>query len=217
MDPLNNSASRISGLYLLTRETADTAALLADVDTALRAGVRVLQYRDKSSDQTRRLNQAQALASLCRAQACCLIINDDVALAAAASADGVHLGEHDGEIASARAMLGSDCIIGVSCYNDVARARRAVADGADYVAFGAFHSSTTKPLARPASVSVLHDARDLPVPRVAIGGIDADNGTALIEAGADALAVLGAIWDADDIGVATRALSSLFSSAGISR
>jgi thiamine-phosphate pyrophosphorylase len=208
-------ARSITGLYLLTRETADTEALLADVERVLKAGVRVLQYRDKSADSVRRLAQARALRGLCGRFGVTLIINDDVDLALAVAADGVHLGEDDAPIAAARLRLGADRIIGVSCYNGLARAERAVAEGADYVAFGAFFSSATKPQARAATPQLLRDARKLHVPIVAIGGIDAGNGGALIEAGADALAVLGSVWDASDPGRAAQAMAALFLESGM--
>ena len=214
---LSRPDSSIAGLYLITRETADTGQLLAAVAAALTAGVRVLQYRDKSSDAARRGEQARALVALCQHHRVPMIVNDDVELALAAAADGVHLGAQDASFSLARARLGPGRIIGVSCYNSMANAERAVAAGADYVAFGAFFPSTTKPLARRASVQLLRDARALTVPVVAIGGIDALNGSALIAAGADALAVVGAVWDAADIAASVRALSSLFSHSDADR
>jgi thiamine-phosphate pyrophosphorylase len=207
-------AGPIAGLYLLTRETADSEALCAGVEALLKAGVRLLQYRDKSAAAPRRLAQAQALRLLCARYGAVLIINDDVDLALAVAADGVHLGADDAELATARARLGADRIIGVSCYNELARAERAVAEGADYVAFGAFFGSTTKPQARAATPQLLRDARTLGVPVVAIGGIDASNGRVLVEAGASALAVLGAVWDATDPGRAAQAVISLFPESG---
>jgi thiamine-phosphate pyrophosphorylase len=204
----------ITGLYLLTRETADTAALCATVTAALAAGARLLQYRDKSTDAARRLAQAKALRALCNGYGAMLIINDDVDLALAVAADGVHLGEDDVALATARARLGADRIIGVSCYNELARAERAIDEGADYVAFGAFFNSGTKPQARVATPQLLRDARKFPVPVVAIGGIDAGNGRLLVEAGASALAVLGAVWDAADPGRAAQAIVSLFPESG---
>lgn len=218
MSPVNNFRKRgvspIAGLYLLTRETADTQALVAGVGAALAGGARVLQYRDKSSDRARRVEQAGALQRLCRVHGVTLIINDDVALALAVDADGVHLGEHDATLADARCKLGADRILGVSCYDKFALAERAVAAGADYIAFGAFFDSGTKPLARRASLQLLRDAGRLPVPVVAIGGIDARNGADLIAAGADALAVLGSVWDAADVTAAAHAISLLFSNSG---
>lgn len=207
----SSQTSRIAGLYLITRECADTALLLSAVSAAISGGARVVQYRDKSADAARRLQQAQALRAVCRAEDCLLIVNDDVALAKAVEADGVHLGADDGSVAAARCVLGADRVIGVSCYNRIELAVAAVQAGADYVAFGAFFASGTKPMARSASPQLLRDARALGVPRVAIGGITADNGAALVAAGADALAVLGALWDADDIGVEAARITQLFS------
>ncbi len=212
---LPNTRSRsIAGLYLLTRETADTVALCTTVTAALAAGARLLQYRDKSMDAVRRLAQARALRALCNTYGAMLIVNDDVDLVLAVAADGVHLGEDDAPLAEARGRLGTDRIIGVSCYNELARAERAVDQGADYIAFGAFFSSGTKPQARVATPQLLRDARKFSVPIVAIGGIDASNGHQLVEAGANALAVLGAVWDAPDPGSAAQAIVSLFPESG---
>ena len=207
-------ASAISGLYLLTRETADSAALLDGTAAAVAGGARVVQYRDKSADPERRHAQATALAALCHAQGVPLIINDDVDLARRVGADGVHLGAGDATVAAARAVLGTSCIIGVSCYDDESRARRAVAEGADYLAYGAFFASGTKPLAGRAPLTLLESASRLGRPVVAIGGIDAHNGGRLVAAGASALAVLGAVWDAADMRAAARAISSLFPAQG---
>jgi thiamine-phosphate pyrophosphorylase len=202
---------RIRGVYLLTRETADTSALCTGVEAALRGGVRLLQYRDKSGDSGRHREQARALRELTRRYQAALIINDDVTLAAECGADGVHLGEHDGDLRAARAALAPDAIIGASCYNDLRHAEAAAHAGADYLAFGAFFASGTKPGARRADVTLLHQSERFALPRVAIGGIDAHNARPLIAAGAAAIAVLGAIWDAPDREVAARELTQLFS------
>lgn len=202
---------RIRGVYLLTREMADTATLCAGVEAALRGGVRLLQYRDKSGDAARHREQAQALRELTRRHGALLIVNDDVALATDCAADGVHLGERDGDIATARAALGAGAIIGASCYDDLRRAETAARTGADYIAFGAFFASGTKPAARRADVTLLQQSERFGLPRVAIGGIDAHNARPLIAAGASAIAVLGAIWDAPDREVAARALTQQFS------
>lgn len=207
----SSQSSRIAGLYLITRESADTTLLVRTVNAAIRGGARVVQYRDKSTDAGRRLQQAQALRAVCRGEGCTLIVNDDVALAKAVEADGVHLGAEDGSVAAARSVLGGGRIIGVSCYNRIDLAVAAVQAGADYVAFGAFFASGTKPMARSAAPQLLRDARTLGVPRVAIGGITADNGAGLVAAGADALAVLAALWDADDIGMEAARITQLFS------
>ena len=201
---------RIRGVYLLTRETADTPALCAGVEAALRGGVRLLQYRDKSDDAGRRREQTHALRDLTRRHHAVLIINDDVALASACDADGVHLGEDDGEIAAARDALGPTALIGASCYNALRHAEAAARAGADYLAFGAFFASGTKPGARRADVTLLHQSERFGLPRVAIGGLDAHNAGPVIAAGAAAIAVLGAVWDAPDREAAARALTDLF-------
>ena len=139
-----------------------------------------------------------------------LIVNDDVDLALASGAAGVHLGEHDADLASARARLGPCAIVGVSCYDSLGRARALAAAGADYVAFGAFHPSPTKPHARSATPALLREAKALGVPLVAIGGITAANGAALVEAGANYLAAISAIFAASDVRAAARAFAALF-------
>ena len=202
----------LRGVYLLTRETADSDALCAGVAAALRAGVAIVQYRDKSTNHGRRLEQARALRELTRAHRALLIINDDLALAQAIAADGVHLGLEDTALAQARTELGSDLLIGASCYNDLARAHAAAQAGADYIAFGAFFPSGTKPAARQADPSLLRESATLGLPRVAIGGITAHNARPLLAAGADSIAVLGAIWDAPDREAAARELVQLFES-----
>jgi len=200
----------LHGLYLLTREDASDTRLCAGVSAALGAGARCVQYRDKSNDPQRRLRQALALLALCHQHQAPLIINDDVALAERIGADGVHLGKNDPSVAMARARLGPQALIGVSCYNQWDRAQAAAEAGADYLAFGAFFDSDTKPQAIRAAPELLRRAARFGLPRVAIGGIDADNGAALIDAGADALAVLGAFWTAADPAAAARAIADLF-------
>lgn len=186
------------------------ADLLDVVQAALEGGARLLQYRDKTGDGPRRIGEARALAALCEQYNVPLIVNDDVALALACNAAGVHLGEHDGDIAIARAKLGSDAIIGVSCYDSLDRARDAAKAGADYLAFGAFFPSPTKPAARHATPQLLRDAKALALPLVAIGGITADNGSLLIEAGADYLAIVSAVFGARDVCAAARCFADLF-------
>ena len=201
----------LRGLYAITDGPRDD---LVEVCTAaLEGGARVLQYRDKTPDAARRLDEAHALQALCTRLGVPLIINDDVELALAVGAAGVHLGEDDGALADARARLGSGAIIGASCYDSLERARRMAAAGADYLAFGAFSPSPTKPHARRATTGLLRDARRLGKPLVAIGGITADNAPALIEAGADCVAVISALFAADDVRGAARRLSALFDAA----
>lgn len=199
------------GLYAIT--SGSSTHLLTDVAQALAGGARVLQYRDKSEDTTRRLAEAQALLQLCRAQQVPLIINDDIALAAAIGADGVHLGERDAPVAMARAMLGPQAIIGVSCYNAFERAQQLAASGADYLAFGAFFPSPTKPHAPRAAPELLRRAATLGLPTVAIGGITPDNGGLLVEAGANYLAVITGVFGADDVTLAASRFAALYSSA----
>ena len=196
------------GLYLITPDEADSARLLARV-TPLLPFVACLQYRNKTADAALRARQAGMLQAVCAEAGVPLIVNDDAALAAAIGADGVHLGEHDGDIAAARVSVG-DAIIGVSCYDDLTRAERAAAQGADYIAFGAFFPSSTKPNARRASLDLLHESARLKLPRVAIGGITPDNASPLIAAGADLIAVISGVFDAPDPIQAARAYRALF-------
>ncbi len=212
---LNARIKVVSGLYAITPDEPDTEVLLRKVRLALLGGARVVQYRNKTADAALRLKQAQALRELTREFAVPLIVNDDVALAQQADADGVHLGGTDGSVADARALLGGGRLIGVSCYDRLALAQEAVSLGADYVAFGSFFASTVKPDAVVATPELLLQARrELNVPLVAIGGITPHNGTQLLEAGADALAVISAVFSAPDIEGAAREFSKLFSKAG---
>lgn len=199
------------GVYAITPETADTARLLRDVEAALTGGVAVVQYRDKSGDVARRHEQASELVTLCRRFGVPLIVNDDLRLADLADADGVHLGRDDGSLREARLILGPGKFVGATCYQSLDLARAAQEAGADYVAFGSFFPSPTKPAAPRAALDLLHQAReDIQIPLVAIGGITADNAGALIDAGADSLAVLSAVFDAPDIRAAAHLLNRLF-------
>lgn len=194
--------TRLHGLYGLTdaKLMPTDNAMLEQVEAALRGGMRLLQYRDKSSDSEKRLRQARALLDLCRQYNCPLLINDDVELAHACKADGVHLGQEDGSVAAARKFLGNRALIGQTCHDRIELAHRAVQQGADHIAFGAFFPSQTKPGATPAPLSLLQTAKaQLNVPVVAIGGISVDNALQVIEAGADLVAVVHALFAADDI------------------
>jgi len=202
----------LRGLYVLT-DTALTPGdrLLAAVAAAIDGGAALVQYRDKSDDDARRESEARALLALCRKRGVPLIINDDVALAARIGADGVHVGREDPDLHQARTALGPDALIGVSCYDALERARQAQADGADYVAFGSFFASPTKPAAVPASLDLLRKARSqLNVPIAAIGGIAPDNGAQLVAAGADLLAVITGVFAQPDIRTAARRYADLF-------
>ena len=202
--------NRLRGLYLITPDEADTARLLARVAPLLGAGVALLQYRNKAADPALRREQAAALKALCAQANVPLVINDDAALARETGADGAHLGEDDGDIAAARALLGPDAIVGASCYDEIGRAARAVAAGASYVAFGAFFPTTTKITTRRAAPQLLRDAKPLGVPLVAIGGITPANAKPLVDAGADMIAVIGGVFDAAAPVAAVREYRQLF-------
>lgn len=203
--------SRLAGLYAVTPARRDEPC--AAVGAALRGGARIVQYRDKSDDAERRRDEARQLAALCHAVGALLVINDDVALARDSGADGVHLGRDDIGIPDARALLGPDAVIGASCYDSLALARAASAQGADYVAFGSFFPSRTKPAAVRAPLRLLKDARaELDLPICAIGGITPENGGELLAAGADMLAVVDGVFGAPDIEAAARAYSRLWTS-----
>ncbi len=190
----------VHGLYAITPDEPDTAELLRKVRLALQGGAGVVQYRNKCADAALRLEQARRLRILTREFSAPLIINDEVQLAQEVDADGVHLGGEDGSLAAARRLLGRGKVIGASCYNQLPLARDAVAQGADYVAFGAFFPSTVKPGAVVAAPELLQQARrELAVPLVAIGGITVRNGAQLVAAGAQALAVISALFAAADI------------------
>ncbi len=202
------------GLYALTPEEADTAVLVAKVRAALAGGAAAVQYRNKSAAPRLQQEQAAALAAVCRAAGARFIVNDDLALARAAGADGVHLGRDDGDLALARARLGPDAILGASCYDRLDLAAGAVAAGADYVAFGSLFRSPTKPAAARAPLALISAAkRRLAVPVVAIGGITLANAPLAIAAGADALAVITALFAAPDVAAAARSFQRLFEGA----
>jgi thiamine-phosphate pyrophosphorylase len=205
---------RLRGLYAITDAAlAVRGGLEAQVGAALAGGARVVQYRDKGTGTARRENEARALRTLCARFDVPLIINDDIGLAATVGAAGVHLGSGDPAVGAARQRLGGRGIIGVSCYNDFSRALAARSAGADYVAFGSFFASPTKPRAVRASIDLLGRARaELGLPVVAIGGITPENGRQLVAAGADMLAVIHGVFGQSDVEAAARRYASLFES-----
>jgi thiamine-phosphate pyrophosphorylase len=198
------------GLYAITDHALTRARGLAPcVEEALRGGATMVQYRDKTHDRARRREEAAALLELCHRFGAPLVINDDVDLALEVGADGVHVGREDAAVATARARLGPDAIVGASCYHDLGRAGAACRAGASYVAFGRFFTSATKPGQALATPALLGEARSsLPVPLVAIGGIRAENGAALVRAGADLLAVIHDLWTAPDRAARAKALAA---------
>jgi thiamine-phosphate pyrophosphorylase len=202
-------AAHVRGLYAVTPDTRDTAGLAARVAAAIDGGAGIVQYRNKTAAAALAREQAAALVRVCGQRGAMLIVNDDAALAAAVGADGVHLGEDDADIGTARRALGPARIVGASCYDDFERAVAMVAAGADYVAFGSFFASDVKPHARRADITLLQRARDLGVPVVAIGGITADNAATLVRAGAHALAVITAVFGSADPAGVTAASRTL--------
>ncbi|MGH8090840.1 MAG: thiamine phosphate synthase [Rudaea sp.] len=196
------------GLYAITN--GPRVDLVDACAAAMEGGAAVLQYRDKTPDFARRRDEAIALATLCARHRVPLIVNDDLELAAEIGAAGVHLGEDDADIAAARIRLGSDAIIGVSCYDSLERARELAATGADYLAFGAFFPSPTKPNARRATPDLLRAALAFGKPLVAIGGITPDNARPLIAAGADFVAAISGVFGEANIFAAARHYATLF-------
>jgi len=201
------------GLYAITPDEQDTDSLLAKVELALQGGVGVLQYRNKLADHKLKTQQARALLPLCRQYNVPLIINDSIKLCLTLDADGVHLGADDGNLAEARVRLGANKILGASCYNRFDLALSAEQAGADYVAFGACFVSSTKPHAPVAGLDLFSQAREqLKIPSVAIGGITLENANRVIQAGASAVAVINAIFGADDVKSTSQQFTKLFQS-----
>lgn len=206
------ASAQLRGLYAITPEEADTERLLRRVGACLDGGAALVQYRAKTLPAALRTSQATRLAALCRSRNVPLIVNDDCALALAANADGVHVGRDDGDAGSARRAIGSR-LLGVSCYDRPERAYGAAQAGADYVAIGSVFASATKPGAVRAPLALIGEAKragGLPV--VAIGGITAANAPLAIEAGADMVAVISAVFEAANIEDAARAIARAFDS-----
>ena len=201
------------GIYAITAPELLPGNLLYErVEAALATGLSLLQYRNKRASREQQLAEVQQLLPLCRRYDTPLLINDDPKLCLQAGADGVHLGKSDATLTQARTLLGRDAIIGVTCHNDLERALQAQADGASYVAFGRFYPSQTKPLAPPADTAILSRAKArLHLPIVAIGGINADNGSPLVSAGADMLAAIHYLFAHPDVSERVRQLNACFS------
>ena len=209
MHPL---AENIRGLYAIAdTATCDDEVLLEKVRLVLAGGCRVLQYRDKSSDKKKRLAQAGELRLLCNKAGAVFIINDDAELAMQVNADGVHCGRDDATVSEIRTRYPS-LMIGASCYNSLQRAEQAIINGADYLAFGRFYPSSTKPEATPANIGILHQAkRRFDHPVVAIGGIVAENAGILISSGASAVAVISGVFSTADPYLSSQEISAMFS------
>lgn len=209
---MTETGERLRGLYAVTPDIAtDFEGLRARAEAVLRGGARLLQYRDKSADLPRREQAARALRALCERHGALFIVNDDVALALRVGAHGVHLGQQDMPLAEARAMLGREAIIGITCHDRLDLALSAQAAGADYVAFGAVYPSPTKPGAVRAPLHLFTEAREtLSIPVCAIGGIEADNAAAVIAAGADMVAVVSGVFARPDPEAEARQLAAMF-------
>ena len=195
MTASNRRPFNIAGLYAITPDLADTELLCQMVEASILGGARIVQYRNKVADDKLRLQQASALLDICRKHQVRLIINDHVELCLVINADGVHIGGDDGNIAAIKHIIGEDKLLGVSCYGEFARAEAAEKAGADYVAFGACFASNTKPNAPRAELSLFNQVKPLNIPSVAIGGITLQNAHLAKQAGADAIAVIGELFN----------------------
>ena len=205
-------SSALSGLYAITDPNlipSGEESLCSSVREALLGGARIIQYRNKIASVDQQRKEARLIKSLTQEFGALLFINDSIELCLAANADGVHLGQKDDKISSAKQQLGSK-LLGVTCHNSIELAEVAIGNGADYCAFGAIFPSTTKPQAQPCSLATLQQASKLPVPICAIGGITADNGKQVIRHGADMLAVISGVFGQPSIQANARALASLF-------
>ena len=205
---------RIKGLYAITPDLEDTAKLHTLVEASLQGGASLIQYRNKTASNQLRKAQVMDLLSLCRSHQVPLIINDHFDLCMETDADGLHVGSDDyaaGELARLKVALGEQKILGVSCYNRLELAQQAAAQGADYVAFGSCFDSGTKPAAVRAPLELFSQAREtLDIPAVAIGGITLANAPQAMKAGAAAIAVINALFSANDITGTARQFSKIF-------
>jgi thiamine-phosphate pyrophosphorylase len=192
---MHHNRAKIAGLYAITPDLADTEQLCAMVEASILGGANIIQYRNKVADETLRLKQAKALLPICRDHQVPFIINDHVDLCLALDADGIHIGGDDGDISATKKQIGENKILGVSCYNAFELAQTAQKLGADYVAFGACFPSSTKPNAPRADLNLFTQAKSLNIPCVAIGGITLENANKVISAGADAIAVIGELFN----------------------
>ncbi|NER61029.1 thiamine phosphate synthase [Pseudomonas sp. MAFF212428] len=207
---------KLRGLYAITDSQLLAGRFLSYVEAALEGGVTLLQYRDKSQDEARRLREAETLMKLCERYRTQLVINDDAELAARLGV-GVHLGQTDGPLTPARTLLGRNAIIGATCHAQLELAEQAAREGASYVAFGRFFNSVTKPGAPACDLALLQQARArIKLPIAVIGGITLDNAAPLVAHGADLLAVIHGLFGADSTAEVTRrarAFNALFASA----
>lgn len=213
----NKSHYSLYGLYIITPcssiQPLSTPALLDKIQLAIEGGARIVQYREKFLPEAERREQARAIKALCDRYQTIFLVNDDVALATEVGAHGVHLGQGDLSLGQARKILGDSAIIGITCHNQLELALTAQRQGADYVAFGRFFSSASKPQAVGADIELLQRAKsELSIPIACIGGITVENAKLLISAGADMLAVINAVFGAVDVKQAAQQLADCFAS-----
>ena len=205
------SSLKISGLYAITPDLNHTNDLLNKTRQVLEGGVKLVQYRNKSANESLRREQAKLLLSLCREYNALLIINDHLEIAIEIDADGVHVGKNDVSVSTAKNQLGQNKIVGTSCYNQLDLAMQAQKDGADYIAFGAFFSSLTKPNAVSVSISLVNQAQKaLSIPIVGIGGIQLTNARTVIQSGCAAIAVCHDLFQAENIKATAEHYVQLF-------
>ena len=199
------------GLYAITDTNRfNNEDLITTCEQALQGGAVMLQYRDKSQNVDKRIEQATALRKLCHTYNAFLIIDNDIELCLQTNADGVHLGPLDSELTEARQLLGPGKIMGVSCYQDLEKAHQALAANANYVSFGAFYPSKTRPDAALIDFDILKELKNFPIPVVAIGGINLERADLLIQKGVDHVAVISDLWNADNIEQHADAYTQLF-------
>lgn len=202
----------INGLYVITPDEPDTNKLSAMVLATLKGGARLVQYRAKTINKAQQFLQAEVIKELCDRYNAYLIINDNIELCIHLDAFGVHLGKDDGMIETARKIIGTEKVIGVSCYNSLDRVRLVKDSGADYLALGAFFNTCTKPKARKVSLNIFKKARvQTQLPIVAIGGITLENAPSLISEGIKTIAVIKSLFMSDNIEATTRQFINLLS------
>ena len=199
------------GLYAITDTTRFQGDALYSICTqAVRGGAVMLQYRDKSGNSEKRQTEALALRKICHQHNAFLIIDNDVELCQQVEADGVHLGPNDMQVSEARRVLGPGKILGVSCHQSLQRADEALKETANYVSFGAFYSSKTRPDAKIIDKELLKEITKFPIPSVAIGGITVGRAEELINQGIDHVAVISDLWDAKEVERQAQQYASLF-------
>ncbi len=201
----------LHGLYGITPNNLSNEILIERIELALLHGLKILQYRNKGKDVRNQVKQASAIKILCQKYNVPLIINDNVDIALEVNAEGLHIGKDDVSLNIAREKLGDDVLIGVSCYGNLKLAEESIKLGADYVAFGSFFKSLTKPDAPTIDENILQMAREkLRCPIVAIGGITPENGLKLVKNGADMLAVINTLFSTHSYKEGAKKMAQLF-------